>query len=186
VTTAVGVLWLAWLLFWLLAARHVKPARWREPLPSLLAHMAPLTLAALLLLLPGRLPAMLTKRFLPAAAPAVAIAGIAVLALGLGLAAWARVYLGGNWSGRVTLKQDHALITGGPYRRVRHPIYSGLLLAFAGTAIVFGEWRGLLALALAFAAFLYKSRVEERRLQAVFPEYDSYRRRTAALIPFML
>ena len=180
-----GILWLCWLLFWLLMAGGGKPARWREPLASQVTHMAPLTLAALLLMPGTPLPVGLTLRFVPAA-PAVGIVGLALLGLGLGLTVWARACLGSNWSGIVMVKRDHALITGGPYHLVRHPIYSGLLLAFAGTALVFGERRGLLALALAAAAFVYKSRLEERRMGQVFTEYAAYRRRTARLIPFVL
>jgi hypothetical protein len=74
--------------------------------------------------------------------------GAALTALGLSFTSWARVHLGRNWSGTVTLKDDHALIRTGPYRRVRHPIYSGALLALAGTVLAVGQWRGVIALAL--------------------------------------
>jgi len=100
---------------------------------------------------------------------------------------WARVHLGGNWSGIVTLKEDHELVRRGPYRWVRHPIYSGLLLAIAGSAVVRGEWRGFLALAIAFAALWRKLKLEERWLGETFGEqYAAYRRRVSALIPFVL
>ena len=74
--------------------------------------------------------------------------GLIMVAAGIAFAVWARHYLGRNWSGTVTVKQDHELIRSGPYRLVRHPIYTGLLLAILGTAVAFGEWRGLLAFAL--------------------------------------
>jgi protein-S-isoprenylcysteine O-methyltransferase Ste14 len=111
--------------------------------------------------------------------------GIALVATGLGFAVWARSYLGTNWSSVVTLKEGHALVRTGPYKYVRHPIYSGLLLAVCGSAAVTGEWRGILALGLAILALLYKSRVEEARLRETFSEYDAYCRHTAALVPFL-
>lgn len=81
------------------------------------------------------------------------------------------------------VKEDHALVQSGPYRRVRHPIYTGMLLAFLGTAVAVGEWRGLVGLVLALVSFLLKSRLEEARMGETFPEYAEYRRHTAALIP---
>ena len=86
----------------------------------------------------------------------------------------------------MTIKVDHELVTSGPYRMVRHPIYTGLLLAFLGTAIARGEWRGLLAVALALWAFWRKSRVEERLMREQFGgAYEEYSQRVAALIPFV-
>ena len=106
---------------------------------------------------------------------------------GLLFTIWARLYLGRNWSGVVTLKKDHELVRGGPYRFVRHPIYSGLLLAIAGSAVVRGEWRGVLALIIAFVALWRKLRLEERWLGEAFGEqYAAYRAEVAALIPFVL
>ena len=86
----------------------------------------------------------------------------------------------------MTVKQEHELIRGGPYAQVRHPIYTGLLLAFIGTAIVRGEWRGVLAVLIVFAALWRKLRLEERWMTETFgDEYRRYRERTAALIPFI-
>ncbi len=83
------------------------------------------------------------------------------------------------------VKEDHALIRTGPYRRLRHPIYTGILLAFLGMAVTIGEWRGVLAFALALLSFGRKSRIEEDRMRETFPEYEQYRRETAAIIPFI-
>jgi protein-S-isoprenylcysteine O-methyltransferase Ste14 len=102
-------------------------------------------------------------------------------------AAWARVTLGRNWSATITVKQDHDLITSGPYRFVRHPIYTGLLLGLAGIAVARGEWRGVLGVVLAFGAFWRKLRIEERWMREQFGgAYDEYSRRVAALIPRIL
>jgi protein-S-isoprenylcysteine O-methyltransferase Ste14 len=113
--------------------------------------------------------------------------GTALTAVGLSLAAAARLWLGGNWSSTVTLKQDHELIRGGPYAWVRHPIYTGLLLALAGTTIWTGNWRGLIGLALIVAAFVRKLIIEERFMAEQFGEdYARYRAQVPALIPFIV
>ena len=179
---AIYALWLLWLGYWAAASHDVKRTRWREPVATRALHGFPL-LACAALLLSGRwLPAPLTAHFAPVG-PVLPVLGAAIVAAGLGLAIWARRHLGNNWSGWVTVKADHALIRSGPYRRVRHPIYSGLLSAFAGTALAIGEWRGLIAVAVAVIAFVLKLRIEERRMRETFPEYEGYRRQVAALIP---
>jgi protein-S-isoprenylcysteine O-methyltransferase Ste14 len=172
------------LLIWVLAARHVKATRWREPPMSRMVHRIPLALAIFLLSTKRGLPSILTERLLPPS-PALGIVGIALVATGLAFAVWARWYLGTNWSSVVTLKEGHALVRTGPYRYVRHPIYSGLLLAVCGSAAVVGAGRGILALGLTIFALVYKSRVEEARMRDTFSEYDAYCRETAALIPFI-
>jgi protein-S-isoprenylcysteine O-methyltransferase Ste14 len=85
----------------------------------------------------------------------------------------------------VTLKNDHSLVRTGPYKYVRHPIYSGILLALFGTAAIIGEWPSVIAFGLAVATLVYKSRIEERLMREKFPEYEEYRRETAALVPFV-
>jgi protein-S-isoprenylcysteine O-methyltransferase Ste14 len=178
----VPALWIAWLLYWFVAARTVKMTRWQEPASSQLLHRVPLIVAAVLLVGRRLLPPLLTQRFLPQTS-ACPVFGVVMVAVGLGFAVWARRHLGPNWSSTVTLKEGHALIRTGPYSYVRHPIYSGILLALLGTAVVIGEWRGLLAFALAFMSLAFKSKVEEGRMREIFPEYDQYRHDTAALIP---
>lgn len=180
----IPALWIVWLVYWIVAARDVKPTLWREPPRSRALSSLPLILVAILLGAPNSLPPVMLKRFLPPN-PMLPTLGAVLVAAGLGFAIWARAHLGRNWSARVTLKEDHSLIRTGPYGRVRHPIYTGMLLALAGTAIAIGEWRGLVAVALAVPAFVRKSRVEEDRMGQTFPEYEQYRRGTAALIPFV-
>ena len=123
-------------------------------------------------------------RFLPAGGPLVLLGPILVAA-GLGFAVWSPRHLRRNWSVNVVVKEDHELIRTGPYRHVRHPIYTGILLAFLGTALSIGEWRGLLAVPLVAISFVLKSRMEERRMRETFPEYVEYQRETAALVPFV-
>jgi protein-S-isoprenylcysteine O-methyltransferase Ste14 len=180
----IGALWLAWILYWWLSARNVKRTRWREPLKARLRHRVPLMLVALLMGAPRLLPPPLTRRFLPAG-PALPMFGAVLVAAGLGFSIWARRHLGRNWSVSVVVKEDHTLVRSGPYARVRHPIYTGMLLALVGTVVAIGEWRGLVALGLALLAFAWKSRAEEERMRETFPEYEQYRRETASLIPFV-
>jgi protein-S-isoprenylcysteine O-methyltransferase Ste14 len=109
---------------------------------------------------------------------------VLLVAAGLAFAVWARVCLGRNWSGIVTLKQDHELVRSGPYRLVRHPIYTGLLLALLGSALARNEWRALLAVALAWLAFWRKLQVEEELMIEQFGDaYVRYRAEVPALMP---
>jgi len=183
----VPVLWLAWLVYWRISAADVKPTERRESPGSRAIHVVPLLLAGVLLGVPP-LPngGWLFERFIPRSAVGFWI-GVLLTAAGLGFSSWARTHLGRNWSGTVTVKHDHELIQSGPYRLVRHPIYSGILLAIIGTALVRGQWRGLVALAIVMAALWRKLRLEERWMSERFGEqYLRYRARTAAVIPFLL
>jgi protein-S-isoprenylcysteine O-methyltransferase Ste14 len=180
----IPTLWIAWLVYWWLSARNVKPTRSREPVAAELRHRAPLMLAALLLAAPRWVPRVLTRRFLPVGW-FFPVLGVILLATGLGFTVWARRHLGRNWSASVMVKEGHALVRTGPYRYVRHPIYSGLLLAFVGMAVTIGEWRGLVAVLLAWVSFGVKSRAEERRMRETFPEYAEYARGTAAIVPLV-
>lgn len=122
-------------------------------------------------------------RFVPAS-QAIGWIGAALTMCGCAFAAWARLTLGANWSGRPTVKVGHELIISGPYALVRHPIYTSLLLAAAGTAIAIGKWSCLIGLPLLALAFLVKMSQEERLMQETFPqEYPAYRTRVSALIP---
>jgi protein-S-isoprenylcysteine O-methyltransferase Ste14 len=142
-------------------------------------------IAAVLMVVP-RLPiGWLNARFVPEAV-AIHVLGVILVSTGLGFASWARVHLGRNWSGVITLKQEHELIRSGPYGLVRHPIYSGMLAAIFGTAIVIGEWRALIALLFFAAAVLRRVSVEERWMGEIFPDdYSRYRQEVPALIPFL-
>ena len=102
------------------------------------------------------------------------------------IAIWARFVLGRNWSGTVTVKQDHELVRSGPYALVRHPIYSGLLLAFLGTAVARGDLAALLGVALAAATLHFKTATEESFMTEQFGAgYMEYKREVKSLIPFV-
>lgn len=179
-------IWLTWSAYWWLAAVNSKQAIRRESPQSRATHIAPLAIAVLLLALPSMHFAGLDIRFVPFG-PTVFWLGAAITLAGLLFTVWARLHLGANWSATVTIKRDHELVSSGPYAYVRHPIYSGLLLAFVGSALGRGELRGLVAVLIAGLAFWHKLKIEERWLCQQFGEdYDAYRRRVAALIPFVL
>jgi protein-S-isoprenylcysteine O-methyltransferase Ste14 len=111
--------------------------------------------------------------------------GLALFTLGLGLAVWARVHLGRNWGTPMTQKVEPELVTSGPYRLARHPIYSGILVAGLGTAVAL-SWLWLTAVALAGIYFVYAARVEEHYLTEQFPnDYPPYKRATKMLVPFV-
>ena len=179
-------IWWGFILIWLgaalFASRAVKRQSWLGRLVTLVLGSIPF-----LLLFTSRLRVgVLAERVYPDRRVA-ALAGLGVTLAGISLTMWARFILGRNWSAMVTIKQDHRLIRTGPYAIIRHPIYSGLLLALLGTAFVVGEVRGFAAVAFAFVAWLIKSRAEERFLREEFgEEYAAYRRKTYAFVPYLL
>ena len=177
--------WLAWMAYWWAASANAKAVVRREGPVSRLAHLVPLVVAALLLAMP-RLPGWLGERWL-APGPRLFVLATLMVASGLLFSVWARVLLGGNWSASVTLKHDHQIVRAGPYRRVRHPIYTGLLLAILGSALARGEWRGAVAFLIAAAALWRKLSLEERWLEESFGSaYADYRASTWALVPFLV
>jgi protein-S-isoprenylcysteine O-methyltransferase Ste14 len=113
--------------------------------------------------------------------------GVAIMWLGLALRVWAILVLGGHFRGIVTIQEDHRLVTGGPYRWLRHPSYTGALVTSLGFGIGLGHWIGLVALLLGwFAGLAYRIHVEESALRQTFGRaYDDYRARTRRLIPYV-
>ena len=183
---AFPAIWLGWLLYWWAASRDVKSTARREALPSQLLHIVPLLIAMILLIVPRVPIAFLRERVVPLTEWPFWL-GLCVTCAGLLISVWARLHLGKNWSGIVTIKKEHELVTSGPYAFVRHPIYTGLLLGFLGTALAIGDWRAVLAFALAAGALWRKLRVEERWMRQQFGDaYQDYRKRVAALVPFVL
>lgn len=178
-------MWLAYILYWRHMAADVKSTARLEPSSSRWTRLALFLAAAALLALPHVRPAFLNQRFLPPGLWTFWL-GAAVCAAGFLFSIWARRNLGKNWSQAVTLKNDHELITTGPYSLVRHPIYTGLLLAFLGSAIARAEWRGLLALALIFFALWRKLTLEEKWMREQFGDsYETYSRQVRSLVPYL-
>lgn len=184
--TLIPALWLAWLICWIVSARGNKEIARRESASSRFLHRVPLLTGAILLASPHLLGPAGERRF-HAHTFGWFLAGLALTVAGLGFAVAARIWLGGNWSGTVTVKKDHELVQSGPYALVRHPIYTGLLLALIGTAVAIDRWRALVALLLLLAGILYKIAVEERFMREQFGDaYARYRARVKALVPFVV
>ncbi|MGO9240198.1 MAG: methyltransferase family protein [Bryobacteraceae bacterium] len=171
--------WLIFSFYGEYAAKDTAPVHSSESKSSRGIHVFLTNAAVLLEIVQFRA----IPRFLPLAIPVLA-AGLALSITGLIFCIWARRHLGRNWSGNITIKVDHRLIRSGPYGRLRHPIYTGILTMYLGTAIVSGNYLALLGLAMALFAYARKLRLEEANLRTAFPaDYESYRRATWALIP---
>jgi len=171
--------WLVFSVYWEIAAKDEAATKSAESGSSRGIHVLLANLALALEFLPIRG----LGRFLPVSIP-IMTAGLAVVAMGLFLTIWARRCLGRNWSGEISIKVDHQLIRSGPYKLLRHPIYTGLLTMYVGTAIVTGERLAMIGLAMAFFAYWRKIRLEEANLNVAFgSDYDAYRRETWALVP---
>ena len=133
-----------------------------------------------------RLPHLLNLEVIPHTDAILAAAAI-LCVCGLGFCVWARVVLGRNWSGTVTLKEDHELIVRGPYRLVRHPIYTGILAMLIATAIQQGHIAGMIGVILVFASLWIKLSEEEEVMLKQFPgQYAAYQQRVKRIIPFIL
>ncbi len=175
--------WYAFIIVWSVAALWVKTTKVSEPISSRLAYSSLMAAGFYLLFSQRAAVGILKERFM-GTGDWIQVAGIVLTFVGVALSIWARIILGENWSGRITKKVDHELIRTGPYAYVRHPIYSGLMLATIGTALVVGEWKGVAAIPLVLAAESIKARREEQFMMDEFGEtYREYRQRTGFLIP---
>jgi protein-S-isoprenylcysteine O-methyltransferase Ste14 len=182
------VVWIAFLLYWQIiqaAAKKAKTTVRREPAASGIVR-ALTFLIVIVLLSTTRIPLpWLYRQLWPSGLWPFWI-GAAVTVAGLLFAVWARQHLGSNWSRSVTIKQDHELITTGPYALVRHPIYTGILTGFLGTAIALSQVRGFIGFVLIFVVLWAKLRMEEKWMRSQFGEtYATYADQTAALVPYL-
>jgi protein-S-isoprenylcysteine O-methyltransferase Ste14 len=183
---AIQVLWTLLWGYWAISALGSLSAQRVQRPTSYLIHLAMVLPAYLLPLLGVYRVGLLAERILPPS-PLVEFSGVLLVTLGAGFAIWARKHLGSYWSANVTIKDKHRLIRTGPYRLVRHPIYTGLLTALIGTVIVIGQWHALLAVGIALIAMIRKIRLEERWLgQHMGEEYRRYQAETRALVPLIV
>jgi protein-S-isoprenylcysteine O-methyltransferase Ste14 len=173
----IGIAWIVFWIYWLTSAASSKESvsgGWRTRLTGVSA-VGVFLIAGVL----GR-GSLTTHNLI------LAVLGTVLFACGIGLAVWARLHLGSNWGMPTSQRVEPELVTSGPYRFVRHPIYTGLLTAMLGTALV-DSLTGLIVVAVLVAYFYYCGTVEERNLTATFPEaYPQYRSTTKMLIPFLL
>ncbi|MCU1342373.1 MAG: hypothetical protein JWN92_1796 [Candidatus Acidoferrum typicum] len=175
--------WTVFGLYWLAVARGGKATQIGESPFYRLLRLAILVITFTLLFSDRTAAGFLARRFIPQL-PAIAYAGFLATLVGLAIAVWARIHLGQYWSDKIVLKVDHQLIRTGPYAYMRHPIYSGVLVGVAGTALVLGEWRGLLAFVIMLTNYWVKAEREERILSARFgQEFYDHQQRAGFLFP---
>ena len=174
-----GVGWVAFWVYWLISAGTAKrgQSQWLR-----FAGVRVVLILIVLLLLRRK---ALAGRHQVTHDPVLWGVGLAIFVLGLGLAVWARIYLGRNWGMPMSTKDDPELVTTGPYRTIRHPIYTGMILAMIGTAIAISLY-WLIAVAVLGGYFIYSAVVEERNMAKLFPDtYPEYKKSTRMLIPFV-
>jgi protein-S-isoprenylcysteine O-methyltransferase Ste14 len=176
-------IWFLFFAYWTVASRNTAPTKTAESPLSAYFHQAVLALALVLLFWPA--PG-LEGWFLPQRFHFLVALGVVVQAAFALLGIWARRHLGRNWSGEVRIGEDHELVRTGPYRIVRHPIYTAMLGMFLGTAIASSQYHALVGLAVMIVAYLRKTHLEDQILHQTFgAEYDAYQKTTRALVPFV-
>ena len=182
----ISTCWGAFFVVWVAAAMFTKRTVYHESGARRLRYIIPIVLGWFLVFRGYRLGSPLNIQIIPET-EAILVAAAILCLCGLGLCLWARAVLGRNWSGTVTLKENHELIVRGPYRLVRHPIYTGLLAMLVATAIEQGHIAGMLGLIFVFASFWIKLNNEEEVMRKQFPDqYAAYAKRVKRIIPFIL
>jgi protein-S-isoprenylcysteine O-methyltransferase Ste14 len=182
----ISACWSIFPVVWLLAAIFTKRTVYRESRAQRLRYTIPILIGCYLLFRGYHLPYPFNARIIPYTNP-ILVAAAVLCVSGLALCFWARAVLGGNWSGTVTLKENHELILSGPYRLVRHPIYTGLLAMVVATAMQQGHIAGMIGLILVFISFWIKLNEEEELMRQQFSDqYLAYGERVKRIIPFVL
>jgi protein-S-isoprenylcysteine O-methyltransferase Ste14 len=178
-----GRLWVALMLVWVVLMLGMKRAKKREQWDERLRYLLLLLVGAWLIFGTRRNLPALNHRVLPNEQMVWGI-GLALTAIGVGIAIWARLSLGANWSGTVTLKNQHELVRKGLYRWIRHPIYTGIGLGMFGSAIIRGYLTGLIGAGLILLGFYIKARKEESFLREEFGSgFEEHARQTGMFLP---
>jgi len=177
--------WLACGLYFIASAFRTQRIQKRESKGARTWDSVLLWGGYLVVFVQGRAGSAWNRPFIaPAWAHPACVAGTAIALAGLAYTIWARATLGRYWSRIVAVKQDHKLITHGPYRNVRHPLYLGLLAATLGTGLVFGLWRALFGIAILWTGFIYRAYREDSLMAQQFgAEFAAYRARSGRLLP---
>lgn len=174
-------LWLCFTIYFLTKYRPVSVRR-NDIVSVLSLERLAVLLGVPLLFFPRTHFGLLTIRI--HSSYALALAGFILVTAGLAFAAWARDVLGRNWSGRVIIQDRHQLVTAGPYAYVRHPLYTGLIVAMIGTALVTADIGAVLGFVFALLFIIFKAAREERLMETEFGSaYSTYRQRTGGLLP---
>jgi protein-S-isoprenylcysteine O-methyltransferase Ste14 len=182
----VTVCWGVFFVVWVLAAIFTKRTVYSESGAQRLRYMLPIVIGWFLLFRGRRLPSPFNIHIIPQIDVILVVAAMLCVG-GVSFCLWARAVLGRNWSGTVTLKENHELIVRGPYRLVRHPIYTGLMAMIIGTWLELGHIAGLIGVILVFISLWIKLSSEEQVMLRQFPDqYPAYRERVKQIIPFVL
>jgi protein-S-isoprenylcysteine O-methyltransferase Ste14 len=176
--------WALWAAYWYISALFVNKTRSSEGWAARMQHLLPLALGFVLIFHDRHGRGWLWGRIYESQT-AEAI-GTALTVAGLLFAVWGRLHLGKYWSGIITLKEGHKLIRTGPYRFVRHPLYTGFLSAVLGSAITASTGDAFIGFVIMLVAYLIKMRREEKLLTGEFgQEYVAFKSQVWALLPFV-
>lgn len=180
-------LWIVWLITWVVWAFQSKQTRQKEGLASQIAYRLPILIFVALMIYARHHEAGFWAAPVLPRNPALGVLAVLITAAGFAFTLWARAILGGNWSGAVTIKVGHELVRTGPYRLVRHPIYTGVIVALFGSALAWNQWSAFAAVPLFWLSFTIKRLKEERFMRQIFgSQYDDYARTTGAIFPLKL
>lgn len=175
--------WVTFGAYWLIVSRRGKAAQTSESPVYRILRLLLLVITFTLLFEQWTAVGFLGRNFLPRT-QSLSYSGFGLALAGLAIAMWARISLGEYWSDQIALKVDHQLVRTGPYARMRHPIYSGVLLGVAGGALLVDEWRGVLAFLLLLTNYIVKAKREDKILSGAFPtEFTSHKKSAGFLLP---
>ena len=183
--TVMSIDWIIFIIYWIISARGTGKSLPYNPKQFFGIRLFMIILAIALLFVLHVLPKSIRSHALGSTHTSTLVIGFIVFWLGFMFAVWARITIGKNWGMPMTKKQDTHLVTTGPYKYVRHPIYSGMLLMMIGSALVINIY-WLMVLIVASVFFIYSARMEEKQLSKLFPsDYPKYRSHSKMLIPFV-
>lgn len=175
--------WIIWIVWWVVAATRTNRVKQREPVHEWVLRWILMIAAFELLFQRGSYLGLLNRRFVPHS-NLIRDIGAALTCIGLAFSIWARQHIGRYWSGSVSIRADHQLIRTGPYSRIRHPIYTGILVGLAGTLLAYGDYAAIVAFLIVLGGFSWKALREENLLRGEFgPAFEEHKRLTGFFLP---